>query len=221
MPDFAKHSGLGLRKSAVIYQAVLQMPLVVLYLLAKPKAVIRDDMARWCVVRRLSGPFFFRLACLMADKPFRTLFYHRLKCSSLIEKVLAKISSMFFRPISTLVIDTREIGPGLVIQHGIGTFISAKRIGRNCLIRHQVTIGYTNDTDSPILGDNVTIGCGAKILGNVRVGNNVKVGANAVVVKDVPDDCTVVGVPACIVRRNGVPVDAERSLICHTDATAI
>ena len=69
-----------------------------------------------------------------------------------------------------------------------------------------MTIGYTNSTDCPTIGDDVTIGAGAKVLGKCVVGNRVRIGANCVVVKDVPDDCTVVGIPAYIVRRNGVKV---------------
>lgn len=206
-----------LRKCAVLCQAVLQTPLVSLYLLARPKAEIQADVARWSAVIKLSGSFFFRLACLLADKPFRSLFYHRVKCGSLFGEVLVRMVSIFFRPLSTLVIYTRELGPGLIIQHGTCTIIGARRIGRNCWINQQVTIGYTNDTDCPTLGDNVNVGCGAKILGNVRVGDNVKVGANAVVVKDVPDNCTVVGVPARIVRQNGIRIQAERSFLLNTD----
>ena len=77
--------------------------------------------------------------------------------------------------------------------HGIyGIIISGQaRIGTNCTIFHQVTIG-TNGKGVPIIGDNVLIGAGAKILGPIRIGDNVKIGANAVVTTDVPDNCTVV-----------------------------
>jgi serine O-acetyltransferase len=105
-----------------------------------------------------------------------------------------------------LLIYTREIGPGLFIQHGFATIISAEKIGRNCWINQQVTIGFSNDTDCPTIGDNVIIYAGAKIIGKVKIGDNSIVGANAVVVRDVPENCTVVGVPAYIVRRNGVKV---------------
>jgi serine O-acetyltransferase len=104
---------------------------------------------------------------------------------------------------------TKDIGPGLFIQHGFSTIIAAKSIGENCWINQQVTIGYSNATDCPIIGNNVTINAGAKIIGKVLVGNNTKVGANAVVVKNVPENCTVVGVPAYIVRRNGIKTKEE------------
>jgi serine O-acetyltransferase len=106
----------------------------------------------------------------------------------------------------SLYIYTADIGPGLFIQHGFATIISARKVGRNCSINQQVTIGYTNDDDCPTIGDNVIINAGAKVLGDIVVGNNSILGANAVVVKNVPENCTVVGVPAYIVRKNGVKV---------------
>ena len=110
---------------------------------------------------------------------------------------------------NTLFIGGKEIGPGLFIQHGFSTIISAKSIGKDCWINQQVTIGYSNVMDCPVIGDNVTINAGAKVIGKVSIGNNSKVGANAVVVKDVPENCTVVGVPAYIVRRNGMRVNEK------------
>lgn len=73
-------------------------------------------------------------------------------------------------------------------------------MGKNCTIFQQTTIGAT-EKGTPTLGDNVTIYCGAKVLGNISIGNNVVIGANAVVVKDVPDNVVVAGVPAKIIRR--------------------
>jgi serine O-acetyltransferase len=99
-----------------------------------------------------------------------------------------------------------EFGPGFVILHSIGIVInSSVRAGRNVVVEHGVTIGAEKG-QSPTLGDEVFIGAGAKIIGPVRIGSRVKIGANAVVTKDVPDGATVVGVPARIVRLNGQPV---------------
>jgi serine O-acetyltransferase len=100
-----------------------------------------------------------------------------------------------------------EFGPGFVILHSIGIVINSQvRGGRNVVIEHGVTIG-AEKTASPVLGDDVFIGAGAKIIGGVRIGSRVKIGANAVVTRDVPDDATVVGVPARVVRLNGERVD--------------
>ena len=90
---------------------------------------------------------------------------------------------------------------------------SAKhRRGRQLRALPGVTLGGTgNETGKrhPTLGNNVTVGTGAKVLGNIRIGNNVKIGGNSVVVKDVPDNCTVVGVPGRIIKRNGCRVFEE------------
>jgi serine O-acetyltransferase len=79
-------------------------------------------------------------------------------------------------------------------------------MGENCWINQQVTIGYSNATDRPTLANNVTVSAGAKVIGKLSVGENSIVGANAVVVKNVPANATVVGVPAYIVRKDGVKV---------------
>jgi serine O-acetyltransferase len=97
-------------------------------------------------------------------------------------------------------------GPGLCIPH-IGTIIvhPYARIGKNCRIHAGVNIG-TNAGLSPrvpIIGDNVYIGPGAKIFGSIKIGNDVAIGANAVVNKDVPDNVTVAGAPAKIISNKG------------------
>jgi serine O-acetyltransferase len=100
-----------------------------------------------------------------------------------------------------------EFGPGFVILHSMGIVINSQvRGGRNIVLEHGVTIGSVKG-QSPVLGDDVYIGAGAKIIGAVRIGSRVKIGANAVVTRDVPDGATVVGIPARIVRLNGQRVD--------------
>lgn len=94
---------------------------------------------------------------------------------------------------------TAEFAEMPTLPHGLsGIYISASaRIGKACVIFHQVTIGSNMLPDSksqgfPTLGDNVYIGAGAKIIGNVHIGNNVRIGANCVVTTDIPDNATVV-----------------------------
>jgi serine O-acetyltransferase len=116
---------------------------------------------------------------------------------------LAKIVSLVNFVLFGLEIAVRcEIGPGLYFPHTQGTVIGALRIGTNATIYHNVTfgareidIGY-NDTSRPVVGNNVIVGSGAKILGPVVLGDDVRVGANAVVLKDVAQGLTVVGIPA-------------------------
>ena len=90
------------------------------------------------------------------------------------------------------------IGKALFIDHGVGVVIGETTIiGNNVLIYHGVTLGGIKNKKEkrhPTIGDNVVIGCGAKILGNIKIGNNVKVGANSVILKDVDDNKTVVGI---------------------------
>jgi serine O-acetyltransferase len=94
-----------------------------------------------------------------------------------------------------------EFGAGFVLVHSLGVVINGSvRGGRNVRIEHQVTIG-AEKRQSPVIGDDVFIGAGAKVVGAVRVGAGARVGANAVVVHDVPPGATVVGIPARVVRR--------------------
>jgi serine O-acetyltransferase len=91
------------------------------------------------------------------------------------------------------------IGKGFVIEHSGAIVISGDAIfGDHCVIRQGVTVGlrHRGQRGSPIIGDRVDIGAGAKLLGKIRIGNDVSIGANAVVLCDVPDGCTAVGVPA-------------------------
>jgi serine O-acetyltransferase len=93
-----------------------------------------------------------------------------------------------------------EFGPGFVLIHSTGVVISGKvRGGSNILIEHQVTLG-AEKRQTPQLGSDIFIGAGAKIIGPVSIGDNARIGANAVVLRDVPPNCTVAGIPAEIVR---------------------
>ena len=100
-----------------------------------------------------------------------------------------------------------QIGKGLFIDHGMGVVIGETTIiGDNVNLFQGVTLGGTGKERGkrhPTLGSNITVGAGAKILGNITIGDFSYIGANAVVLKDVPPECTVVGVPGIIVRREG------------------
>ena len=106
-----------------------------------------------------------------------------------------------------------KIGRKLFIDHGMGVVIGETTvIGDNCLLYQGVTLGGTGKDKGkrhPTLGDNVMVGAGAKVLGPINIGNNVKVAANAVVLKDIPDNCTAVGVPARIARMAGQKVQQQ------------
>jgi serine O-acetyltransferase len=103
------------------------------------------------------------------------------------------------------------IGKGVFIDHGMGVVIGETAIvGDYALIYQGVTLGGTGKElgkRHPTLGENVVVGAGAKVLGNLQIGNNVRIGAGSVVLRDVPSDCTVVGVPGRIVYRAGERVE--------------
>ena len=105
------------------------------------------------------------------------------------------------------------IGERFFIDHGMGVVIGeTAEIGNDVTLYQGVTLGGTGKESGkrhPTIGNDVVIGCGARVLGSITIGNDVRIGAGSVVVNDVPDDCTVVGVPARVVREGGrKPVDA-------------
>ncbi|MBQ0101951.1 MAG: serine O-acetyltransferase [Firmicutes bacterium] len=108
------------------------------------------------------------------------------------------------------------IGKGLFIDHGSGVVIGeTAEIGDNCTLYQGVTLGGTGKDVGkrhPTLGNNVMVGCGAKILGPIRVGDNCKIAANAVVLSSIPENCTAVGIPARIVKKNNVRIDPNADL---------
>lgn len=109
-----------------------------------------------------------------------------------------------------------EIGHGLFIDHGAGVVIGETAIiGDNCTIYQGVTLGGTGKESGkrhPTLKDNVMVGAGAKLLGNFTVGANSKIAAGAVVLADVPENSTAVGIPAHVVRRDGEKVKPSDEL---------
>jgi serine O-acetyltransferase len=119
-----------------------------------------------------------------------------------------------------------QIGKGVFIDHGMGVVIGETAIiGDYTLIYQGVTLGGTGKQGGkrhPTLGNNVVVGAGAKVLGNLEIGDNVRIGAGSVVLKDVPSDCTVVGIPGRIVHRSGVKINPlEHGNLPDSEATII
>jgi len=170
------------------------------------RAIIEKDIERWMTVlagsERQGAVPRNRLVWLVANYPeFRALFSYRVaRERRLGTRILLELANLFYRPLESLYIVTPSIGPGLFIQHGFSTIIAAKSIGENCWINQQVTIGFSSVDDRPTLGNNVSIKAGAIVIGDIVIGDGAVVGAGAVVVKDVPPGCTVVGASAHIVH---------------------
>ncbi|MGF1481179.1 MAG: serine O-acetyltransferase [Cyanophyceae cyanobacterium] len=119
-----------------------------------------------------------------------------------------------------------QIGKGVFIDHGMGVVVGETAIiGDYALIYQGVTLGGTGKESGkrhPTLGENVVVGSGAKVLGNLYIGNNVRIGAGSVVLRDVPSDCTVVGVPGRVIYRSGVRVNPlEHGNLPDSEATVI
>ncbi len=111
------------------------------------------------------------------------------------------------RKLGILIPPVTKIGSGFYSSHYGGIVVNRNSvIGKNCNISHGVTLGQSSrgkNIGHPILGDNIYIGPGAKIIGAVRIGNNVAIGANCVVTKDVPDNSVVVGIPGRVISSEG------------------
>lgn len=127
--------------------------------------------------------------------------------------LIARIFSQFGRFLTGVEIHpAAKIGSGFMIDHGMGVVIGeTTEIGNNVTLYHDVTLGGRKTHDEhgkklkkrhPTVKDNVIIGSGAQILGPITLGKNVKIGSNAIVIHDIPDNCTVVNKPAYIVKKS-------------------
>ena len=146
--------------------------------------------------RQMKRKGFVKL--MLRNPEFRYQVYYRMRLHSRLWRILLKPLSPF--NMLNLYINCRNIGGGLVFQHGFSTDIGCHSIGKNCIINQMVTVGYNNSSDCPTIGNDVHLCTGAKVIGNITIGDDVIVGANAVVVKDVPSHSIVAGIPAKIIK---------------------
>ncbi|MEE1061538.1 MAG: serine acetyltransferase [Ruminococcus sp.] len=177
------------------------LPVYLCALCSKQKHLIKADIARWNKIDKIDFGFFQSINWYLTyKKEFRNLIQHRLRnpSKSVGSLVHFAIARMLWKPMDSLYINAKYIGGGLYIQHGFATIITAEKIGENCRIYQQVTIGYKGE-HRPVLEDNVSVACGAKVLGNVTMHSHSLAAAGAVVVKDVPEKAIVGGVPAKVI----------------------
>ena len=151
-----------------------------------------------------------KLGIILTYPGVKAVFFHRIANFFSVAKfdLVARIISQFSRFLTGIEIHPKaKIGKNLFIDHGMGVVIGeTSEIGKNVTIYHMVTLGgispsinSENQRDikrHPTLKDNVVVGSGAQVLGPVVVGENAKIGANAVVTKDVPENAVMVGIPA-------------------------
>lgn len=163
------------------------------------------------------------LEVLLIYSGFHAIFWHRISHflhAKLRIPFIPRLISQIVRFFTGIEIHPgAKIGPGFFIDHGMGVVIGeTTEIGCDVLLYQEVTLGGTGferGKRHPTIGNHVVIGAGAKILGNIRIGDYVRVGAGSVVIRPVPDHCTVVGVPAEIVRRGGKRVSREDEMLNH------
>ena len=186
-------------QAVILSASTLRMlPHIALYLMKKRQ--IDADLRKYSADG--TGVRAFIKVCTR-QRVFRNLFYYR----------LGEYVSVFIKwllpPERTLTIWCPEIGEGCHFEHNYATYLNAERIGRDFYCLHLVTLGNDSQGQRPVIGDGVSIYTGATVFGGIHIGDNVTIGAGAVVSKDVPANCTVVGNPAVIVRKDGERVNIK------------
>lgn len=185
----------GTRSLGTIICFWLYIPHILLYYISGKKTIIDSDLDKWSYKTGGRLPKVLALFFLLHNnKWFRTIFYYRLG-------PILKCLIGWWRPgDSTFMIPSHtEIGKGIRVDHAFGTLLNADRIGDDFFCLHNVTLGKKNGK-RPIIGNGVTIYAGAIVIGAIKIGNNVIVGAGAVVTKDVPNNAVVAGNPAKIIK---------------------
>jgi len=181
------------------WRVLAVFPLVWMYSVTDQQEVIDADVERWAEQFWITDRTHLLALLLYAFREFRSVYYHRLLAGNPTGVLMARMARGIWKGVPGLDMSGTAIGPGLFISHGQDTILSAERIGANLQVHQGVTVGWDyRGPRRPIIGDDVFIGAGAKVLGAVTVGHGARIGANAVVLCDVPDGATVVGVPGRI-----------------------
>ncbi len=171
------------------------------------------DAARWVIPQQVADlsqmKFGLIVKLLFNNLSLQAMLWFRLGCwfrkrhiplGGIIQKLILIVYGLEI-PVGT------DYGGGLYIAHPVGTVVAAKSMGENCSIIASVTLGMRNEWVFPVIGNRVFIGAGARVLGGITVGDDAIIGANAVVIDDVPPGATVVGIPAKVIRIYGKKVE--------------
>lgn len=178
---------------------------IIVYFFAKKE--IDEDISRILKYIPFTKSNVFSLNyALIFLHPFRSVFKYRLSQRGILFRV---IGIFFIRTLKSIEL-SGKIGGGMLIFHNMGCVVAPYSAGKNLTVAQGVTIGagkineLLGGISSPIIGENVWICPNAVVFGGIKIGNNVKIGAGCVVNKSIPDDCTVVGNPARIVKKANV-----------------
>lgn len=162
---------------------------------SRTKAMVMSDF----------GSFLNMVKCLIFCKHDRNLFYHRMGRSSVMYAWMLPKDDSIIVPYSC------SIGTHCHFVHNRGCHLNAKSIGNDFVCYAHVVLGAKSLQDSqlPVIGNNVTLGTGVVIVGGITIGDNVKIAANAFVNRSIPSNCTVIGNPAQIVVKDGIKVNVR------------
>ncbi len=181
----------------LLLMRVYLLHFIILYHISQNKADITEDIK---VMKEKTGLCYSEVKALVylltVNRYYRNIFYNRIgSLSLLVSWMLPKAKSFF---------PCLNIGGGIYCAHPFSTILNAKSIGKRFSVRNNTTVGNKYDgegANGPEIGNDVYLGANVCIIGDIRIGNNVTIGAGTVVVKDVPDNCVVVGNPARIIKK--------------------
>lgn len=164
-------------------------------------AIFREDLAAWqqtgwttARIGKAEGlQMLLWFPGLRATLMHRVAHWSRMRRIPIVPLVLSQLNTALH---GLELPPTVSIGPGLYLPHTVGSVINAERIGANVTLQGGITIGLRTELGFPVIEDGVTVAAGARVLGPIVVGEGAVIGANAVVVKDVPAGATMVGIPA-------------------------
>ena len=185
----------SLRLASALLFLFLYIPHYLCFIVSGGGKSVLSDLKRYTQQVKINMPIWvFFIYMLHNNRYYRSLFYYR------IGPVWSLLIS-WYRPGDRYFTIAKDmsVGEGLLMAHPYATILNAESIGRNFSCLHCTTIGKTSK-GRPVIGDNVSLGANVTIVGPVHIGNNVTVGAGSVIVKDVPDNCVVVGNPQRIVK---------------------
>lgn len=167
--------------------------------------LMTQDLAHWAkVLKRDNDDAFFPYA-FISRQEFRSVILYRARAmndtyknNSILQYLHSKWSAPNF--VTNLFLSTKNIGPGLYLEHAFSTIIYAKSIGRNFYVNQNVTVGATA-RGIPEIGDDVQIRTGAIVIGGIKIGDGCRIGAGAIVTQDIPEGATVIAAKSTVLLK--------------------